>query len=178
MKLKRIDMRKLTRGVRSPRRGDTMTALKRLNQFLTVAVLIVAVMSLWGLWARSAPFELAPPPAPPADAVQIDAATADGELLRYVNTISRKELFKKGVPEPDDPVEDRVQRKTLQDLTLPLRLIGIFAGEEPVVLIRDNLNEKTYTLRVNEYLDALMIKEIRLNSVILMYEDETLELRL
>ena len=147
------------------------------NRVLIVTVVVVAVVGIAGLFTRGGSFNLEPAAASveAADAVGLEMTS---DLSRELAAINHKTLFKGGGAPERDTGSAQINRQTIQDLAASLTLVGIVAGDQPVALIRDDVAKKTYTLRTNEYVDVMLLKEITHNSVVLEYQGESLELKL
>ncbi len=94
----------------------------------------------------------------------------------YTQSIGGWPLF--GLKERSAPKTREVQKPavTLNKLMAALSLMGIIGGKEPQAVIWDRKSKRTYYLKEGQYLDEIMIQDIRKGKVILKYKDETTEL--
>ncbi len=94
----------------------------------------------------------------------------------YAQSIGGWPLF--GLRERSAPKSREVQKPavTLNKLMANLSLMGIIGGKEPQAIIWDRKSKRTYYLKEGQYLDEIMIQEIKKGKVILKYKDETTEL--
>jgi hypothetical protein len=157
---------------------DTGIILKTINRALIVIIIVVVIVGIRGLILRSTPFSIDPVMEKTRIATNSHKPDTIQDLSYYLSIVGKQQLFKKDAQPDFDRSARKIQRLTVQQLAASLTLVGIIDGEEPVALIIDNRTKKEYSLKVNEYINELLIKEITNYSVILTYEDESLELKL
>ena len=94
----------------------------------------------------------------------------------YARSIGGWPLFR--LRESSTPKSPEVQRPAvaLNKLMANLNLMGIVGGKEPQAIIWDRQSKRTYYLKEGQFLDEIMIQEIKKGEVILKYKDETIEL--
>ena len=94
----------------------------------------------------------------------------------YAQSIGGWPLF--GLRERSAPKSPEIQRPavTLNELMANLNLMGIIGGKEPQAIIWDRKSKRTYYLKEGQFLDEIMIQDIKKGKVILKYKDETTEL--
>ena len=157
---------------------NTVKIFRWANCALIIVVVILSTVFVRGLIARSGSFTFSPEARDPAVIVGTSEPDSVQSLSHYITVVGRKRLFKKGAQPAVDRSVERVHRLTVQQLASSLTLVGIVGGNELVAVIRDGKSKKTHSLKVGEYINELMIEEITRNSVILLYESETMELKL
>jgi len=106
-----------------------------------------------------------------------DAPEAQGHqpVLHYVEMVRRRNAFSPiTLAESEEALSgDQTLRKMAEDLSL----VGIsWHQQQPLAMIEDKNANKTYFLKQGDTIKSFKIKQILKNSVILSFEDETLEL--
>ena len=98
------------------------------------------------------------------------------ELNKLENLINQRKYFKT-VFRPKAPVDTRTDRiPTIAELASGLVLVGILEGQPRQALIEDKKTQQILYISEGQEVNSLKAKEIKNNSVILVYNSEELEL--
>jgi len=162
----------------SKNKSAAVRTLKYTNRVLLMVVIAIGIIGIYGLFSRSASVDFFPRERDTLVELPLQETSDNLELDQYLAIVNKKQLFKKSVRRAVDRASRGAHRKTIQELAAPVVLIGIVGGEEPVAILKNARSNKTYSLKQGEYLDDLLVQEIKANSVILTYESESLELKL
>jgi len=95
-------------------------------------------------------------------------------FLHYLEMVQRRNIFSpialKEVEKPE------VKEKQLQEMSSDLSLVGISLDEEPVAMIENKKEEKTYFLKEGDKIGEFEIENIQENKVILNFKGKKIEL--
>ena len=102
----------------------------------------------------------------------------------YLAKTAERNIFQMGYIVPEitpDVVVAREPRYNpipkIVELTQDLRLVGISWSERPDALIEDTKALRTFFVRAGQYVGEVKVEQILKDKVILMYEEETVELK-
>jgi hypothetical protein len=128
---------------------------------------------LLALWV-SRPVALSEVPDSGTSAGDLAGTFEDGTHDRGPVRFSTRELFR----QPRAPERPRTQRAnvTLSELSRALTLQGVLGGESPRAIILNGATRQVLYLATGEFVGEIRIAEIRENSVLLEWKDQTLEL--
>ena len=102
------------------------------------------------------------------------AAAKDRPFLHYQEMVRRRNIFSPITFKEDEKPE--IKKKQLQAIAQSLRLVGISWGREPIVMIENKNEKKTYFLKKGDSIDQFKVKTILEDRVILDYSGELIEL--
>ena len=106
---------------------------------------------------------------------EISGAQAEQPALHYVEIVKRRNAFSPISLSEREEAASGVQG--LREMAEDLSLVGIsWYKQEPLAMIEDKKEKKTYFLKEGDNIKSFKVKQILKNSVILSFEDETLEL--
>ncbi len=95
-------------------------------------------------------------------------------FLHYLEMVQRRNIFSpimlKQVEKPE------VKKKQLQEMAGNLSLVGISLDEEPMAMIEDTKEEKTFFLKKGDKIGVFKIEDVQENKVILSFEGKKIEL--
>lgn len=95
-------------------------------------------------------------------------------FLHYLEVVRRRNIFSPVVLKEAEKPE--VKKKRLQEMAKDLSLVGISWDKEPVAMIEDKKEKKTYFLKKGQKINKLKIEDILKDRVILSFGGEKIEL--
>ena len=96
-------------------------------------------------------------------------------FLHYLEVVRRRNIFSPVVLKEAEKPE--VKKKRLQEMAKDLSLVGIsWDHKEPVAMIEDKKEKKTYFLKKGQKINKLKIEDILKDRVILSFQGEKIEL--
>lgn len=96
-----------------------------------------------------------------------------GPLASFSDTVLNRDIFKPGNTQP---ASARTGPWRLQELAKDLKLVGIYQGHTPEVMIEDTTLKKTYFLKEGEEVKGVFIKSITKDKVVLSSGSEEMEM--
>lgn len=169
--LKKISwaLARLKGGLKEP----NLKVLNKIFLILSMALLAYSIMDfIFGrpdigeVYARLHPVKEKKPP------VKIKAPTQP--FLHYLEMVRRRNIFSPiMLKEPERP---ELKKQRLQDMIKDLNLVGVSWGEEPMAMIEDKQEKKTYFLKKGDTINQFKIEDILTDRVILSFEGEKIEL--
>jgi hypothetical protein len=158
------------------RQGEFSEAflLRVLNAFILVGVIAVAATLVRDRLAGGGRVSLLDSN---AVAVVVVSAGQTAPLDHYLATVGGRTLFK-STPKRTSRVENTAVRRTAVQVAAGYELVGVLDGATPAAIIRDRSSAQSYSVAVGDYIQDLLVVEIRSQSVVLSLEGETVELRL
>lgn len=98
----------------------------------------------------------------------------DRPFLHYLEMVRRRNIFSpimlKEIEKPE------IENKQLLEIAAVLRLVGISWGREPIAMIENKNEKKTYFLKKGDSITQFKVKDILEDRVILDYNGELIEL--
>lgn len=94
-------------------------------------------------------------------------------LPQYLTSLSSHSLF--GIPEKE---KSSSIGNSIKELTRNFRLQGIVVLEQPEAILNDAGSQKTFFVKQGERLGELTLKAILADSVVLVYGDEKIEIKM
>ena len=98
----------------------------------------------------------------------------DRPFLHYLEMVRRRNIFSPIVLKETEKPE--IENKQLQEIAGALRLVGISWSREPIVMIENKNEKKTYFLKKGDRIIQFKVKDILKDRVILDYNGELIEL--
>jgi len=98
----------------------------------------------------------------------------DRPFLHYQEMVRRRNIFSPITLKEDERPE--VKKKEMQEILRSLKLVGISWGREPIVMIENKNEKKTYFLKKEDRIGQFKVKNILEDRVILEYNGELIEL--
>ena len=95
--------------------------------------------------------------------------------MHYLEMVRRRNIFSPIVLKEEEE-KPKIQKAQLKDMAKDLNLVGISMDPEPVAMIEDRKEKKTYFLKKGDPIGKFTVEEITGATVILAYEGETIEL--
>lgn len=165
-----------------PRRAQSdafLWNLKLAQQILWVALLLLGVYVVWDLMvAQSAPrarrLATAPSPAVTEDAVPPEVK-AMRPLSEYLSVVMQRNPFTGAIGGIAPMV--KTAKRRLQEMTSGLSIVGIDRGPNPVALIEDKGEQRTYIVKTGDRVKEMQVEKIDADGVVLSYEGEQVVLR-
>ncbi len=105
---------------------------------------------------------------------EYQVASTARPFLHYLEMVRRRNIFSPIVLQEE--VQPVVKKTELKDMAKDLSLVGISMDPEPVAMIENKREKKTYFLRKGDIIDKFTVEEITGTTVILSYKGETIEL--
>ena len=167
--------------------GDAFLRKLRLAQRLLTAVLVglgvyVVVNLLLPPKPRlrqAAVLNTHAPAGPAASATAASSAAEAGHALRalseYVAAVQERNPFT-GTSAREEGLSLKTTKHHLEEMATGLSVVGIDRGANPVALIEDTAQHKTYIVKAGDALNGMRVKEIRDGKVLVSYEGEELVL--
>ena len=163
--------------------GDAFLWKLRLAQRLLTAVLVglgvyVVVTLLLPPKPRlrqAAVLNIHPPVGPAASAGTASSAAEADHALRalsnYVAVVQERNPFT-GASAREAGASLKTMKHHLEEMATGLAVVGIDRGANPVALIEDTAQHKTYIVKAGDELNGMRVKEIRDGKVLVSYEGE------
>ncbi|MBI3011938.1 MAG: hypothetical protein HYY58_05575, partial [Candidatus Omnitrophica bacterium] len=107
-------------------------------------------------------------PAKSADSLQ--------PLADYLASVTQYNPFTGAAQGQAAPVIKTTKRR-LEELASGLMVVGIDRGPNPVALIEHGAQQRTYTVKVGDEINGMIVKEISSEGVVVSYEGEQLLLQ-
>lgn len=107
------------------------------------------------------------------------AASADAlsSLADYLDAVKQRNPFTGDESGAEQPTVRRTTKAALADLASTLIIVGIDRGANPVALVEDTSEKRTYMVKVGDEINGMAVKKIGSEGVLLSYEGEELLLQ-
>lgn len=158
-------------------------AVKKLNRYLAVAALCLAVFVLWSAFFNTAEKKILKILNESHSSARawhgIETAGSRPEESAYEASVSEKTIFKSpssgfaGQAVPSSAASS-AQESALKDLVL----VGVLPGETPQAVLEDRKAQKTYYLSPKQSTDGITVEEIHGDTVTLDVGGETRKMSL
>ncbi len=164
--------------------GRPSFGMREVNNLLLAALMVVCLLFVWNIvnGLRYTRQEIAVSRDEGSKGSMQIAVPSSPDVSLYLSLLEHRNIFqpyeKKVVEKSPDEAPEAVQ---ITALTKNLRLVGISSVEDegaPIAMIEDTVNGITHFVAVGESIDALKVKAIRGDEVILGYKSEEMMMNL
>lgn len=121
-----------------------------------------------------------PSPAIPADGQSAGQPVEGSQKLRplseYIGAVMQRNPFT-GAIAGIAPPRGKTAKHRLEELAGGLTIVGIDRGPNPVALVEDATQQRTYVVKVGDDINGMHVTQITAEGVVLSYEGEEFTLR-